>query len=38
MGGPGRPRKSWSDTVTEEPQDIEMTWTDYREIADDWAA
>jgi len=27
--GPGRPRKSWNDTVTEDLQNIQMTWTDY---------
>ena len=26
--------KSWGDTVTEDQQNIEMTWTDYAEIAD----
>jgi len=32
--GPGRPRKSWSDTVTQDHlQNIEMTWTDYGETA-----
>ena len=28
---------SWCNTVTEDLQDIEMTWTDYGEIADDRA-
>jgi len=35
--GPGRPRKSWSDTVIEDLQNIEMTWTDSGETADDRA-
>ena len=30
----GGVRKSWSDKVTEDQQNIEMTWTDYAEIAD----
>jgi len=34
-GGPGRPRKFWSDMVTEALQNMEMTWTDCREVADD---
>jgi len=34
-GGPGRSRKSWSDTLTEDLQKTEMTWKDYGEIADD---
>lgn len=33
--GPWRPRMSWSDT--EDSQSINMTRTDYREMADDWA-
>ena len=35
--GPGRPRKSWSDTVIEDLQNIEITWTDSGETADDGA-
>jgi len=33
--GPGRPRKSWNNTETEDLQNIQMTWTDYGEISDD---
>jgi len=35
--GPGRPGKSWNDKVTEDLQNIEMTWTDNGETADDHA-
>jgi len=35
-GPDGRPRKSWSDTLTENLQNIERTWTDHEETADDW--
>jgi len=30
-------QSTWSDTVTEDLQNIGMIWTDYEEIADDWA-
>jgi len=33
--GPGRPRKSWSDPLTEDLQNFEVTWTDRGEIAGD---
>jgi len=29
---PGRLGQSWSDTSTEDLQNIRMTWTDYEEI------
>jgi len=31
----GRPRKFWSDTLPEDLQNLEMTWDDYEESADD---
>jgi len=33
----GKPRKFWRDTATDDLQNMEMTWTDYGEIADDRA-
>jgi len=35
--GHGKPRKPWSDAVAEDLQNIEMTWTDYGDTADEWA-
>jgi len=32
--GSRRPRKSWNDTLTENLQNIKITWKDYGEIAD----
>ena len=31
----GRARKSWSDKLTEDLQNVATTWTDFGEIADD---
>ena len=31
----GRPRKSWSDTLSEDLQNIQMAWKDNGEVADD---
>jgi len=31
---PGRCTEFWSDTLTEDLQNIKMTWTAYEEIAD----